>query len=86
MFGLKCRRYRIFCFHYWSCELSELPFCLRFCEHVEVLVLSRIVWKLGWRRLRRDDDIGLRGQVNALRDELLGERLPAVDLAHGDLP
>ena len=25
------------------------------------------------------------GQVNALRDELLGERLPAVDLAHVDL-
>ena len=51
-----------------------------------IRVLSRGVWKLGWRRLRRDDDIGLRGQVNALRDELLGERLPAVDLAHGDLP
>ncbi len=37
------------------------------------------------RRLRSGEDIGSSGEVNALRDERLGKRLPTVDLAHVDL-
>ena len=37
------------------------------------------------RHLRCDEVIGSSGQVNALRNELLGERLPTIDFAHGDL-
>jgi hypothetical protein len=32
-----------------------------------------------------DEDIGSSCQVNALRDGLLGKRLPTIDFAHADL-
>src|SRR3954470_22809613 len=40
---------------------------------------------LGWRRLRRSDATGSGGEVNGRDGERLGERLPTVDLAQGDL-
>jgi hypothetical protein len=46
--------------------------------------------ELGWNffvaSLRWADDIYSGGQINRLSNELAGEGLPAVDLAHADLP
>jgi hypothetical protein len=38
-----------------------------------------------WRDLRKHQDIESGGEVNWLIDELRGQRLPAIDLAHVDL-
>jgi hypothetical protein len=51
----------------------------------EVTVLSRMMWKFGLATSPDDEVIGSGCQVNALRREFVGEGLPAVDLAHGDL-
>src|SRR6516162_6853843 len=42
-------------------------------------------WNLRWRSLRPHKDIGSSSEVNCLVSEFLTERLPSVDLAHGDL-
>ncbi len=39
-----------------------------------------------WRVFGRDEAIRSCGEVNDLIDGFLGEALPSVDLAHGDLP
>jgi hypothetical protein len=49
------------------------------------LVPSRCVLEFVWRGLRLDEDIGSGGEVNRLVSELLGEGLPSIDFAHGDL-
>ena len=46
---------------------------------------SRCVLEFVWRGLRLDEDIGSGSEVNRLVSELLGESLPSVDFAHGDL-
>ena len=38
-----------------------------------------------WRGLRSHEDIGLGSEVNRLVGELVGQDLPTVDFAHGDL-
>jgi hypothetical protein len=48
-------------------------------------VPSRCVLEFVWRGLRLDEDIGSGSEVNRLVSELLGESLPPVDFAHGDL-
>src|ERR1035437_9905754 len=42
-------------------------------------------WSSVWRDLRQHEDIVSGCKVNWLIDELRGERLPAIDLAHVDL-
>src|SRR3712207_4906695 len=48
-------------------------------------VPSRRLLELSLARLRRDEATGSGGKVNRQVGRPLGERLPAVDLAHGDL-
>src|SRR4051794_1680678 len=42
-------------------------------------------WNRVWRHLRRDKATGSGSEVNGRDGERLGQGLPAVDLAHGDL-
>ena len=48
-------------------------------------VLSRFVLEFDSGGLRSDEDIGSGSAVNRLVDELLCQRPPSVDCAHGDL-
>src|SRR6266850_4684993 len=48
-------------------------------------VPSRFVLEFVWRGLRLDEDIGSGSEVNRLVSELVGQGLPSVDFAHGDL-
>src|ERR687883_104538 len=48
-------------------------------------VASRRLLESSLARLRRDEATGSGGEVNGCDGERLGEGLPAVDLAHGDL-
>ena len=49
-------------------------------------VLSRRWWKSGRRDLRRGEVTTSRGEIDRLIGERRGEGVPAVDLAHDDLP
>jgi uncharacterized phage protein gp47/JayE len=57
----------------------------RYTATMPALVPSRVVWKFGGASPTQRD-IRSGSQVNASRSELLGKRLPAVHLAHRDLP
>ena len=48
-------------------------------------VLSRSVLEFDWHGLRLDEDTWSGSKVNRLIDEFLGEALPSIDFAHGDL-
>jgi hypothetical protein len=48
-------------------------------------VPSRFVLEFDWRGLRLDEDTWSGSKVNRLIGEFLGQVLPSVDFAHGDL-
>jgi hypothetical protein len=56
---------------------------LQVFEWIEVP--SGMWFEFVWRDLQRLEALCSSGEVNRLIDRLRGERLPAIDLAHGDL-
>ena len=66
--------------------IGSIPsFPREFYKQVNRGVVSRIWLKLGGEHLRWPRLITSRGKINALKSRL-GERVPSVDPAHGDLP
>src|SRR5271165_713917 len=53
--------------------------------HDPELVPSRFVLEFDWRGLRLDEDRWSGCKVNRLIGEFLGQALPSIDFAHGDL-
>jgi hypothetical protein len=49
------------------------------------MVPSRFVLEFDWRGLRLDEDTWSGSKVNRLIGEFLGQALPSVHFAHGDL-
>jgi len=70
--------------------LSEAQFAVLYgtedqCREAVMRVLSRSVLEFDWHGLRLGEDTWSGSKVNRLIDEFLGEALPSIDFAHGDL-
>src|SRR5215218_9563672 len=66
----------------WTCWGKRDPSCCGLCRWCR----PECGWNSVWRGLREHQGIVSSGEVNWLSDWACGDRLPAIDLAHVDLP